>query len=392
MLDWTAPGLRVTLALLPCLAVVAGAITAMLLLRETAAPAAAAQQESPHYELAARVSLPHGFIREAAWLDDDSYLALMLSPDGAAVWRIGYSTPDRQKFMSSTFIEENVCPASTASRLTWAVSPGRKYVCFLWFLDDGSRKCALIDISRAPEFRIKHFTPPAGMQVAEVLFSPDDRYIVLAHDAFREGCEVSLLVLDLEQGAEVWRISTHDLNFITELWWGGAILDEPKFNAAAGLCEGQFHDRAVQAVCNVQARQLTYASAPDGLLGGAESLWGKVAYYSAAPGEGAPFYMRPAVPGHPRLADIPLTARPVQAVMTPVPGLVLLSNTVDYVTNELWTLNLLTGEKGMVDEDCASFSLAGDNKLLVRSQTKSELRIYELLQPQPGAAQSAGRP
>jgi hypothetical protein len=382
MPNWTAPALHIPLALLLCLAVVAGTVTALLVLRETAAPAAAAQQESLHYELAARVNLPHGFIREAAWLDNDNYLALMLSPDGAAVWRIGYSTPDRQKFMSSTFIEENICPAGIASRLTWTVSPGRKYVCFLWFLDDGSRKCALIDISHAPEFRIKHFTPPAGMQVAKALFSPDDRYIVLAHDAFHEGCEVSLLVLDLEQGAEVWRISTHELSFISELWWGGAILDEPRFSAAAGLSDGQFHERPGQAVCDIRAHQLTYTSAPDGLLGGAESLWGQVACYSAAPGAATAFYMRPTVPGHPELTEIPLSAKPVQVEMTPVPGLVLLSNTLDYITNELWTVNVLTGGKSLVDEDCASFSLASDNKLLVRSQTKSELRIYELLQPQ----------
>ncbi len=348
----------------------------------------------PRYELAARVSLPHGFIKEAAWLDASNYIALVLSPDGAAVWKLGYSAPSRLKFMSSSFLEERICPAQLAPRLSWVVSPTKRYICFMWFKDDGAREWALVDISGAPEFKLKRFTPPAGMQVARALFSPDDRYLVLVHDGLREGSAASVVTLDLDQGLEVWRIGTHELNFITELWWGGAVYDAPKFCAVASLSDGQFHEDPGLAVCDIKTQQLEYTPGQQSLLLGADALWGKVVCYATAQQSPMPFFLEATIPGERPHGSIPLSARPVQLQMLPAPGLVLINNTVDYVTNQLWLLDVLSGDKHPVDEDCAAFSLAADNKLLVRGQAKSELRVYELIQPgaEPGPSAAAQAP
>lgn len=343
--------------------------------------AAVQAQAGPQYELFSRVTLPHGFIKEASWLDTDSYLTLLLSPDGAAVWQIGYAQPARLKFMSSNFIEERICPAQYAPRLSWVVSPAKRYICFLWFLDDGSRQWALVDISAAPEFKLKRFTVPDGMEVSQALFSPDDHYLVLAHDGLREGSAASLVVLDLQQGTEAWRIGTHELNFISGLWWGGAVYDAPRFNVIAGLSDGKFYEDPGLAQCEIKTQQLSFSPAPQSLLLGAEALWGKAACYAAPAQAAIPFSLEAVIPGVRPQGSIPLSARPVQLSMLPAPGLVLISNTVDFVTNQLWLINVLSGDKTPVDTDCASFSLAADSKLLVRGQTKSELRVYELVQP-----------
>jgi hypothetical protein len=336
---------------------------------------------SPYYELSARVSLPHGFIKEASWLDADNYLALLLSPDGAAVWKVGFTQPERLKFMSSNFMEERICPAQYAPRLSWVVSPAKRYICFMWFLDDGSRQWALVDISSAPEFKLKRFTVPAGMQVAQALFSPDDHYLVLAHDGLREGSAASVVVLDLQQGVEAWRIGTHELNFVSSLWWGGAVYDAPKFCAAAGLSDGKFYEDPGLALCDVKTQQLSFTPSPQSLLLGAEALWGKTLCYASPAQAAIPFSLEAVIPGVRPQGSIPLSARPVQLSMLPAPGLVLISNTVDYVTNQLWLVNVLAGDKNAVDSDCASFSVSSDSKLLVRGQTQSELRIYTLAQP-----------
>lgn len=354
-----------------------------------------ANPDAPRYELAARVNLPHGFIREAAWLDDDSYIALVLSPDGAAVWKMGYSEPSRLKFMSSSFIEERVCPAQFASRLTWVVSPCKRYICFLWFTDSGSREWALVDIGSAPEFKLKKFTPPAGMQVCKAQFSPDDRYLVLVHDATRAESPVSVLVLDLEQGQESWRIGTHELNFVSELWWGGAVFDAPRFCCAASLCEGKFYEDPGLAVCEITAKNISFTPQQNSLLCGAEALWGKVSCFANTKDPGAKFFLHASIPGERPEGQIPLSASPVSAQMLPVPGLVLLGNTLDYITNQLWLVDVLRGDKSQVDTDCASFSIASGGRLLVRSQAKSELRVYEFVQPgapEPEAGTAAPQP
>jgi hypothetical protein len=374
------------------LAIAFAAIAARVAGGQDAAAALAAQASGPRYELAARVSLPHGFIKEAAWLDSGNYLALVLSPDGAAVWKLGYTEPSRLKFMSSSFMEERICPAQYAPRLSWVVSPTKRYMCFMWFLDDGAREWALVDISGAPEFKLKRFTPPAGMQVAKVLFSPDDRYLVLVHDGLREGSAASVVTLDLEQGTEVWRIGTHELNFISELWWGGAVYDAPKFCAVASLSGGQFHEDPGLAVCDIKSQQLEFTPSPQSLLLGADALWGKVTCYAMGQQSPMPFYLEAVIPGERPHGNIPLSARPVQLQMLPAPGLLLINNTVDYVTNQLWLLDVLSGDKHPIDEDCAAFSVAADSKLLVRGQAKSELRIYELLQPGGDQANSAAPP
>ena len=336
---------------------------------------------------------PTGSSRKPAWLDTDNYLALLLSPDGAAVWKLGYAEPERVKFMSSNFMEERICPAQYAPRLSWVVSPAKRYICFLWFLDDGARQWALVDISAAPEFKLKRFTAPAGMQVSQALFSPDDRYLVLAHDGLREGSAASIVVLDLEQGVEAWRIGTHELNFVTELWWGGAVYDAPKFCAVAGLSDGKFYEDPGLALCDIKPQQLSFTPSPQSLLLGAEALWGKALCYAAPAQAAIPFSLEAAIPGVRPQGSIPLSARPVQLQMLPVPGLVLISNTVDYVTNQLWLVNVLAGDKTPVDADCGSFSLApATASCSCAARRKASCAIYALVQPDGGGPAPAPPP
>src|SRR5204862_442216 len=76
---------------------------------------------------------------------------------------------------------------------------------------------------------------------------------------------------------------------------------------------------------------------------------------------------------------IPLSAAPAKVTAMPEPGLVLLINAPDPQTSQLWLIDVLAGDKVMVDSDCADFSLATDSKLLVRAKSKNELRVYELI-------------
>lgn len=329
------------------------------------------------YQLAARINLTQGFVKQSAWLDNDKFLTLLLSPDGAAVWRTSYSTLERDKFISSSFLEQYVCSPELSTRLEWTLSPSKHYLFFSWFTDDGARQWTLIDISAAPEFKIKKFTPPPGMQIARILFSPDDRYAVLVHDSFKQGSDVSLLAMDLQQGVECWRASAVQAGFIGELWWGGAIYDSPRFNFMASLYEGRSLAHPMQLTCDLKQATLTLDEGQAGLLFGAEALWGRVGCFTKGESREGPFYIAVTIPGQPKAMQVPLSAHPVAVTLMPEPGMVLISNTSDFVTNQLWLIDALAGDKFLIDSDCAGLSVASDGKLLVRSRTNNELRIYE---------------
>ena len=352
-----------------------------------AAPAPAAS--SAHYELAARLSLSHGLVKDIAWQDSDRFLTLVLSPDGAAVWRTSLSSLDREKYMSSQFVESNVCAANLTSRLSWVVSPQQRYVLFLWFQDDSTRQSVLVDVSAAPQFRVRRFSVPEGMQVVRGLFSPDERYLVLVHDTAFDTSDISILVLDLQEGSEVWRIATHELSFIGELWWCGANYDKPEFSAVAGLHDGQFTDEPGLATCDITSKQLAFAPTASGLLCGFQPLWGMVTCHRSAASSTSQFYLEAEVTGQPA-GTIPLTAEPVELRAMNDPGLVLLSNTADHITNQLWLIDVLGGDKLLVDNDCAGYDIAPDGKLLVRSKTTNELRVYELIRGSAAEGEGAG--
>lgn len=335
------------------------------------------QAAAQPYQLAARINLTQGFVKQAAWLDSDHFLTLLLSPDGAAVWRTSYSTLERDKFISSAFLEQYVCSAELTSRLDWTISPSKHFIFFNWFTNDGARQWTLIDISAAPDFKIKKFTPPEGMQIAKALFSPDDRYAVFVHDSFKQGSAVSLLAMDLQSGVECWRATTAQINFVGEMWWGAAVYDAPRFSLTAALFNEQSLEPPAVVHCDLLKQVLTLDQSQTGLTLGAEALWGKVACIDKGQGSENQHSIQASIPGQADNLQVPLSANPVALTLLPEPGLLLINNTDDFVTNQLWLVNVLAGDKYMLDADCAGYSIAADGKLLVRSRTNNELRIYE---------------
>ncbi|GEM_PF-2917704 len=328
------------------------------------------------YELAERIYPSHGVVAGVAWLDSEHYLTLSLTPDGTEVSRHTYPTASLpEPFISANFMRQYVCGPELAGRLSWTISPRKNYLFFNWFTDSGNREWVLIDISGRPDFRIKRFEPPAGMQIRHALFSPDDRFVVFVHDAVNGGSDVSLLMIDLAAGVEHWRLTTEDINFVDELWWGGAMLDAPRFWGAAKLYDGQFQTRHGLASFDLQARECSFALGPDDILCGAEAIWGRAGCL-ASTGGGLPYYLEAEIPGQSGPRQIPLSAHPVAVQALSSPGLVLLSNTTDWITNQLWLIDVLSGDKHAIDADCAQFSLAPDGKLLVQARTSIELRVY----------------
>ncbi len=317
-----------------------------------------------------------GYVAEATWLDANQYIYLAVSPDGAAVWRYDYVKSEKERFISANFLEQYLCPAQYTPRLDWVLSPGKRLLFTHYFDDAGQHHWNLLDISGAPDFRLKNFSPPAGMQISRALFSPDDRLGVFFHDAFQEGSDTSVLVLDFEAGTEYWRVNTHDLNFITEAWWGAAIYDKPRCNAVAQLYQGEFLEHDGMARLDLANRTVTFVPETSGVQIGAEALWGEVSCIATGSPE-QPYEIIGRIPGRQEVR-VPLTAKPVGVDTLPQAGLVLIANTEDQITTDLWLVNIITGDKWMVDRDCASFSLASDGKLLVRGEKNNALRVYLL--------------
>lgn len=337
--------------------------------------------DQPHYELAATINPTHGFVKEAVWLDSDRFLTLTLSPDGASVWRTSFDTLEMEKFISGQFIEQNLCSAELAPRLSWVLSPAKRYIFFMWSLNDGTRKWLLLDVSAAPQFKLKRFAVPPQMQIAEAVFSPDDRYAVFGHDSFREGSDTSILVFDLTTGDEVWRIQGSELSFIDELWWGGAIYDTPRFNVLANLQDGQFRDGTVFARCDINSKKVEIVPDQKGMFLGTEALWGKLFCVRSQAGTASPFVLKADIPGQRAPRNIPLSAQPTKVCAMPEMGLALLINAPDPSSSQLWLVDVMQGDKILVDGDAADFSLAPDGKVLVRAKKKNELRVYELVHP-----------
>jgi len=328
------------------------------------------------FVLEERIYPNKGAIAQVAWLDNDNYLTLALAPAGAEIYQHSYPTTTLpQVFMSADFMRNYICDPELAGRLNWRLSPRKNYLFFNWFTDDGNHQWRLFDISAAPRFQLKNFEPPAGMSIANVLFSPDDRYAVFIHDSMRGESDVSVLVLDLETGSELWRLSTQQVNFISDLWWGGAIYDAPRFYAAAKLHDGQFEPHNGLAAFDLTSQTLEFTPQAQGVVCGDQTLWGKLVCYATDEPQ-TPFVLDAEIPGQERRRQIPLSAQPIRLEALPAPGFVLLSNTEDRITNQLWLIDVFSGEKDLVDEDCAGFALSPSGKLLVWARTRIELRVY----------------
>jgi len=348
-------------------------LLAVLLLPLLSGPVRA---EGSKFELAYRLNPNQGAVAAASWLDAEHYLVLSVSPHSAQVFRHSYSETIQETFMSAGFIQQHVCSERMLGRLSWEVSPASNYLFFKWLDENDNRRWVLVDISAAPNFKLKRFGAPPGMQIADILFSPDDRFAVLKHDADHGDCDVSLLVIDLVNGREHWRLSTENLNFISELWWGGGILDAPRFNAATRLFNGQFEPHSGLARINIDSQLVEFSVGANDLICGSEAIWGHITCKASSTGS-TPYILEADIPGEDAPRQIPLSAHPVEVLAMPQPGYVLLANTSDWVTNQLWLIDVFSGEKHLIDQDCAGFSLSPDGKLLVRALTRIELRVYE---------------
>jgi hypothetical protein len=333
-------------------------------------------QAAPNYVVKAAFEIPDGLIRSAVWLDKNRLLALEQREDGASISVYDCTTRHYTPFMSTAFMSRNVCPGRCAGSLRWIVSPQRKYICFLW-QSGSTQDFALLDISQSPKFKLKRITAPPKMQVEQVLFSADERYFVLVHDAARAACPVAVLVMDLSNGEEAWRVDSHSGSFIDRLWWGKG-QEVPRFFGTVKLYQGEFFNRAGLGVFDLSQRTLSFVRpSRNDLLMGDTAPWGSVNLYATSGGK-AGYSLEASLPGTPPLSGLRLSAKPLEVRCLSTPGLVLVSNTTDYDTYELWLIDVLDGTKSLVSDDCAGFDLAPDNRLLLQSRQDLELRILAL--------------
>jgi hypothetical protein len=338
--------------------------------------AASTAVAAPNYVVKRAFEVPDGLIRSAVWLDKNRLLALEQREAGAAISVYDCSTRQVTPFMSEAFMSRNVCPGRCAGSLEWVVSPQRKYICFLWNSGAG-RDFALVDISQSPKFKLKRITTPPKMQVQHALFSTDEHYFVLVHDAARASCPTTVLVMDLWNGEEAWRVDSHAGSFIDRVWWGAG-QDAPRFFGTVKLYQGEFFDRAGLGIFDLRQHQLSFVRpSRNDLLMGDSAAWGSVNLYATSAAK-ASYSLQASLPGTPPLSGLPLTSKPLEVRCLSTPGLVLVSNTTDYDTYELWLVNVLDGTKSLVSDDCAGFDLAPDNRLLLQSRHDLELRIMGL--------------
>jgi len=336
--------------------------------------------DAPRFEQEARINISQGLIRQVAWLSDNSFITLVMRPDGAQVLRYDYDSLRREKFLSADFINKYLSGAAQADSLTWTISPGRKYIFFNWTVDDGHRRWKLLDISDPPNFKLRNFAAPEGMQIDRALFSPDDHYVAFFHDSNIQGSPVSILILDLQGGKELWRIGSAELGFIKDAWWDGAVYDAPKFEVTAMVHNGDFLKRAGLATLSLTDKKLDFSDNVDGVVTGASGLWGQVLALQNTENTQSPYFM---VVNKPSGRDtLPLTSVPDSIQPLSASGLLLLNN-LDRKNNvgELWLIDTNARTKYLVDGDVAGYALSGGGRLIVRGEQSNELRIYDFINP-----------
>jgi hypothetical protein len=339
------------------------------------APSAAGAAQRIDYELGSHYTAPHTAIMDAAWVSDTQFLMLLALPDSTEVRLVDTTTRESHQFMSASFIARYICDNEYAGRLRFKVSPRGNYLFFTWYDTAGIYQWKLVDISDAPDYRLKSFTPPEGMVISRALFSPDDSTVVLVHDAVAGKCATSLLVLDLTAGQELWRVDSGSANFIGRLWWKHAVGTRGEFYATIKLFQGEFQEHAGLALFSIPGRELKYQQTELDVMLGAHPAWGQLTCY-AGPYEYVRNYMMDvSIPGL-RTTTMELTSEPKQLHALPQPGLVLMSNTGDWRNSQLWLVDAASGDRWLVDSDCAGFDVAGDGKILVRGHSIMEIRTY----------------
>ncbi len=339
------------------------------------------QKPDTQFSLQGSINPSLAFVSQVAWVDNDRFLSLAITPEGAEVWRTSYEFPRPERFMSQKFLTQNICPPEYIHSLKFQVSPGKNYIFFSWQGRGDVLAHALVDISRAPSFRLKRFSLPPGMQVAFASFSPDDSLIVLGHDSFRQDCGISLLTINLTTGTENWRMKSHRLNFVSNLWWSNPANGANKLFASAKVFEGNFAERTSFFTIDPQNGEVAANAELDGVIIGAEALWGRTWVSETTPGTEFPFSLTAEIPGAAVQLQVPLSSPVVDMQVLSDPGRVLVSNSSDGSITQLWLVDLASGDKFRVDEDCAEFSLSPNDTLLVRGSRVNQLRVYKLEVP-----------
>ena len=334
----------------------------------------------PQFRLMERISFPGELIRNAAWLDSRRYLCLTAGPPGAQVWTVNYESGERSLYISTPFFNEHIATFPECLNLSWSLSPSRRYMFLYWPDASGSPQWRLLDISDPPFFVSKSFTPPGGMRIHDILFSEDDHYAVFSNDSWSEGSEISLLMLDLANGSEAWRLSTHDLSFVRRIWWEQQ--DSQRYcMASAELQDGEFRQLPGLARISINEQTIEFEEARQGLLMADQAAWGKVECFQSNEKKDIPYFLRADIPGHGSNMQVPLSDEPLDLVCMDEPGLLLLRNTVNHSISQLWLINLLSGDKIVVSSDCERFELGENGRLLIVPRGSNELQVMQLFLP-----------
>ncbi|MEZ5338617.1 MAG: hypothetical protein R3F46_10155 [bacterium] len=335
----------------------------------------------PQFRLMERHSFPGELLRSAAWQDPSHFLCLTAGPEGARVWSVDYESGERSMFISPPFFNEHIAGFPDCMNLSWSLSPSLHYMFLHWQDSSGEARWRLLDISDPPFYISKSFDPPGGMRIHDILFSDDDRFAVFSNDAWSEGSEISLLVLDLQNGSEAWRLSTHDLSFLRRIWWAGETGSQVCM-ASAELRNGEFRETPELAIIDVQQQQLSFDDERRGLLMTDNADWGSVACLMSPERPEAPFYIRADTRDFGTNLQVPLSDEPLDLICLSEPGLILLRNTVNHSVSQLWLINLHSGDKHLVSSDCSYFEVDRQGKLLVVPRGSNELHVLQLFLPQ----------
>ena len=334
----------------------------------------------PQFRLMERVTFPGELVLDAAWLDERHYLCLTASANGAQVYMCNYETGEHSLFISPEFFDQYVCRFPDSFSLFMKISPAQHYLFLHWSDASGAYQWRLLDISDPPFFVNHAFAAPGGMQINDVLFSAADRFAIFTNDSFREGSDISMLVVDLESGEEAWRISTHDLSFVRRIWWDTAE-DSKLCYASADLHNGEFRELPGLAILDLDHHSLSFDEQRSGLLMGDSADWGVIGCYLSIDKEGVPYYIRAQIPGEGNNMQVPLSDAPLDLGCLEQRGLILLRNTVNYSVSQLWLIDLISGDKLLVSRDCEHFEIGPDGRLLVLPPGNSELLVMQLFLP-----------
>lgn len=328
-----------------------------------------------------------GVVHDAAFLDEQTLLLLVLGPDGARVQQTSIPPTEPVDLLSPETVAQ-LCPVQYHDQLHLVAGAGGQWLALQW-TQAGVGRMSLLGRAADGTYQPHSLTLPEGFAPARLFFSPGGRYLVLCHDALQQGSPASVLVYDVLTDKEYWRVDTQDLNFISLAWWGAGA-DSERFFLAATVHSGQFVDQPGIADFNLADHTWSFSQQGESLLLASDAAWGRAGAYRAVPGARAPYYLKYTPRGGElklQPEQFPLNSEPVGLLALPDSAYVLLTNRNDLLSNQLWQVNLASGKRYMVDADCESCSLSAGGLLLVRGGEANSVRVYRLLHP--GEAESS---